>query len=198
MDYPGKSYSAPHCDKRYFYSWHIVTALWRRWRWRLVVRRTTIFGLFVRCSAPGEEERGQDLMQENKKINLFFPSTIPHVHWLILYIWFHILFVWFFFFIFSPFVFLLLKSNIHLLRTHKYCRVPQCALYSVYFSSSSGLSKSIYTVSSSQSLPPCRCDLHCYYIVRNVESSLPSRNRHFIHSFIFKTCFLFGASRWSL
>lgn len=53
---------------------------------------------------------------------------------------------------------------------------------------SSGLNKSIYIVPSSLSLPPCWWGLRRYYIVHPVESSLPCRNRHFIHSFTFKTC----------
>lgn len=126
---------------------------------------------------------------------------------IILYIQFHILFgsgFFFFFFSFSLCLIFfhrnqthsLLKNTLDLLKALQYPnRALGCVLYNVYFSFSSGLNKSIYTVSSSLTLPPCRCGLHCYYIVSPVESSHPWRHRHFIHSFIFKTCFLFGGGR---
>ena len=92
MDYPGKSYSAPHCDKRYFLP--DMFSLWRRWKWRSGVRRTAIFGLFVCSWAQGEEEKGQDLMQKRRKetcFGLFFSTMFyidTHTSYLVSFLYF--------------------------------------------------------------------------------------------------------------
>lgn len=176
---------------------YILAALWSRWRWKSVVRRTPILGLFGCSSAAGEEERGQRLIQDNKKVILVFPSTISHMYTDFYYIFnFTSYLVEFLFFIFFPFVFLSVKPKTfphweHLSIEAMQKKVPQCALYNVAFSSSSGLNKLIYS-------PHCvlqpvittmQVQLSSFLYCLPRESSLLCRNRRFIHSSFSKHVF---------